>query len=413
MINGDDLQIKWRYNFLPLTANFEYMTQSKIHNNNGSIFSLMNKLTEKPGIVDMAIGRSEFPCPAELTELASKYIRLGYNNFAPLEGIRELRSEISIRLKKLYGYTYNPETEVNITAGHIQAVTTVISSVVKEEDEVIVFEPAFESYVPAITINGGRPKFVSLKLPDFHIDWEELRKIITSKTRMIIINSPHNPTGAVLSDEDMVQLQRITNGTNIIILSDEIFESFVYDNKKHQSVARFEKLAKRSFIVSSFGPAYNVNGWGIAYCAAPENLMQDFRNVHQFQVFNANTPLQYALAEFINTDETYTEISEVYQGKRNYFKRLMAGSKFRIEPTQGSYFQLLDYSELSDEKDTDFSLRLLNEYGLATIPLSAFFHEKTKLKMLRLCFAKSNETLEKAADILKSVKVISAENPVR
>jgi methionine aminotransferase len=374
----------------------------------------MNNLPDKPGIIDMAVGKSEFPCPPELVESASKYIRLGYNNFAPLEGIPALRAEIAARMKTLYGYIYNPETEINITAGHIQAVTTAISSVVKEDDEVIVFEPAFESYVPAILINGGRPKFISLKLPDFHIDWEELRKIISSKTRMIIVNSPHNPTGAVLSDEDMVQLQKITNGTNIVILSDEIFDSFVYDNKRHQSMARYEKLAKRSFIVSSFGPAYNVNGWGIASCIAPENLMRDFRNVHQFQVFNANTPLQYALAEFIGNDGSYHEIPEIYQGKRNYFKRLMADSKFGLIPTQGSYFQLLDYSELSDEKDSDFALRLLNEYGLATIPLSAFFHEKTKLKMVRLCFAKTNETLEKAADILKSVKALTAaENPVR
>lgn len=397
-----------------MSANFYTMTQSKVLNNNGSIFSQINKLTESSGVVDMAIGKSEFPCPAELTALASKYIQAGNNNFAPLEGISELRNQISMRIKTLYGFTYNPETEINITAGHIQAVTTIISSVIKEDDEVIVFEPAFDSYVPAITINGGRPKFVSLKMPDFHIDWEELRKMITSKTRMIIINSPHNPTGAVLSDEDMAQLQKITNGTNIIILSDEIFESFVYDNKKHQSIARYEKLAKRSFIVSSFGPAYNTNGWGIAYCLAPANLMSDFRNVHRFQVFNVNTPLQYALAEFIRDDESYLEVSDIYQGKRNYFKRLMAESPFRFEPTQGSYFQMLDYSEISDEKDTDFAMRLFNEYQLAVVPLSAFFHEKTKLKMVRLCFAKSNETLEKAAEILKSVKtVIPAENPVR
>jgi methionine aminotransferase len=368
-----------------------------------AFFQMKNKQTEKPEIIDMAVRESEFPCPAELTELASQYIRSGYNNVAPMEGIPELRAEISARVKQLYGHTYLPDTEINITAGHIQAINTAISSVVREDDEVVVFEPAFQSYVPAITLNGGRPKFVSLKLPDFHIDWEELRKIINSKTRMIILNSPHNPTGTVLSEEDMMQLQKITNGTNIVVLSDEIFESFVYDNKKHQSIARYEKLVSRSFLVSSFGPAYNINGWGIAYCLAPENLMQNFRNVHQFQVFNANTPLQYALAEFIREDRSYLEISETYQGKRNYFKRLMAGSRFSFKPALGSYFQLLDYSELSDEKDTDFAFRLLNDYGLATLPLSSFFHEKTKLKMLRLCFAKNNETLEKAADTLKSV----------
>ncbi len=379
------------------------MVQPKILNSNGSLFSQMNNLSDRPGIIDMAVGKSEFPCPPALIESASKYIRLGYNNFAPMEGIPALRNEIAARMKALYGQSYNPETEINITAGHIQAITTAISSVVTEDDEVIVFEPASESYVPAILMNGGRPKFISLKLPDFHIDWEELRKIISSKTRMIIVNSPHNPTGAVLSDEDMAQLQKITNGTNIVILSDEIFESFVYDNKKHQSMARYEKLVKRSFIVSSFGPAYNVYGWGIASCAAPENMMRDFRNIHQFQVFNANTPLQYALAEFIGNDESYHETAEIFQGRRNYFKRLMADSHFGITPSQGSYFQTIDYSGLSDEKDTDFAFRLLNEYGLATMPYSAFFHEKTKLKMVRLCFAKTNETLEKAAEILRSV----------
>lgn len=380
------------------------MTQAKITTQNGSIFFQMNKLAEQKGILDLAVGKSEFPCPPALAELASKYIRSGYNNFAPTEGIPELRNLISARVKELHGCSYNPDTEITITAGHFQAISTAISTIIKEDDEVIVFEPAFESYGPAIIGNGGRPKFVSLKLPDFHIDWEELRKMISSKTRMIIINSPHNPTGTVLSDEDMVQLQKITNGTNIVILSDEIFDLYVFDNKKHQSVARYEKLAKRSFIVSSYGPAYNITGWGIAHCLAPENLMRDFRQAHQFQVYTVNTPLQYALAEFMDDDHSYREISETYQGKRNYFKRLMAGGPYKIDAAQGSFFQLLDYSALSDEKDTDFALRLLNEYGLACLPLSAFFHEKTKLKMIRVCFSKTNETLEKAAEILKSVK---------
>ncbi len=369
----------------------------------------MDKLAEQNGILDMAIGKSEFPCPPALAELASKYIRSGYNNFAPTEGVPELRQQIATRVKSLFGCDYNPVSEITITAGHIQAISTAIATIVKEDDDVIVFEPAFESYGPAILRSGGRPKFVSLKQPDFHIDWEELRKMITTKTRMIIINSPHNPTGNVLTEEDMVQLQKITNGTNIVILSDEIFDLFVFDNKKHQSVARFEKLAKRSFVVSSLGPSYNTTGWGIAYCLAPENLMREFRLVHQFQVFNVNTPLQYALAEFMTEDESYREISETYQGKRNYFKRLMAGSAYKIDAAQGGFFQLVDYSAISDEKDTDFALRLLNEYGLASMPLSAFFHEKTKLKMVRLCFSKTNETLEKAAEILKSVKAPSTE----
>lgn len=384
------------------------MTQSKLPNTNGSIFSHLNKLIEKTNALDLAIGKTDFPCPDELVKLASKYISSGFNNFAPLEGIKELRVQISERMHSLYGYQYNPETEINITSGHIQAIATAISSVVKEDDEVLVFEPVFESYIPAITLNGGRPKYVSLKQPDFHIDWEEVRKMVTTKTRMIILNSPHNPTGSVLTEEDMLQVQKIINGTNIVILSDEIFESFIYDSKVHQSVARFPKLAERSFIVSSFGPSYNINGWGIAHCLAPEKLMEEFRNIHQFQQFNVNTPLQYALAEFIKTDKSYIEISESYQGKRNYFNRLLNDSMFKVIPAQGGYFQLLDYSALSDEKDIDFVHRLAEEFEIAVVPVTAFYHEKMKNKLVRICFAKSNETLEKASDILKSVETVIA-----
>lgn len=383
------------------------MAQLRVSNINGSIFSQMDKLIQEAGALDMGVGKIEFPSPKALIDLAEKYIRSGYNHFAPIEGVLELRTQISARVKELYGHEYNPATEVNITAGHIQAIASAISTFVGEDDEVIVFEPAVESYVSAIVVNGARPKYVSLKQPDFHIDWEELRKVVTTKTRMIILNSPHNPTGAVLSEEDLIQLQRITNGTNIIVLSDEVFESFVFDNKKHQSVARIPKLAERSFIVSSFGPAYNINGWGISYCLAPEKLMSDFRKMHQAQQYYVNTPLQYALADFIEMDESYQEVSEIYQGKRNYFNRLMNDSAFKIVPTQGTYFELLDYSAISDEKDSDFVMRLLKDYGIGLIPFSSFFHEKSKIKMVRLCFAKNNETLEKAASILKSVQPLT------
>jgi methionine aminotransferase len=303
----------------------------------------------------------------------------------------------------LYNHYYNPETEITITAGNVQAIMTAISSVVKEDDEVILFEPAYESYAPAISINGGRPVYVSLKQPNFHIDWEEVRKMITSKTRMIIINSPHNPTGAVLTDSDLIQLQHLTNGTNIVILSDEVFESIVFDNNTHQSVSRYEKLASRSFIVSSFGPLFNINGWGLAYIMAPEKLMGEFRRIQQFQIYNVNTPLQYALSEYLRMEDSMKDISEMYQGKRNYFNRLLNDSLFKVIPSQGSYFEILDYSNISDESDADFTVRLASEYGVGVIPVSAFLHEKNKLKMVRVCFAKNNETLEKAAERLRLV----------
>jgi len=379
------------------------MALSKLSNIKGSIFSTLNKLVAETGAIDLALGKTDFPCPEKLADLAAMYIRSGYNNFAPHEGISELREVISYRVKRMYNHTYNPETEITITAGPIQAIMTAISTTVKDEDEVILFEPAYESYAPAVSISGGRPVYVALKQPDFHIDWEEVRKMITSKTRMIIINSPHNPTGAVLSDSDLIQLQHLTNGTNIVILSDEVFESIVFDNNTHQSVCKYEKLAARSFVVSSFGPVFNVNGWGLAYILAPEKLMNEYRRIQQFQIYNVNTPLQYALSEFLLTDDSWKDISEMYHGKRNYFNRLMGDSLFRIVPSQGSYFEILDYSNISDEPDTDFTYRMAIEYGVAVLPVSAFMHEKNKLKMVRICFAKNNETLEKAAERLRVV----------
>lgn len=389
--------------FLTLLANSYTMTQPKFPNTKGSIFSAVNKLVTETGAIDLSLGKTDFPCPEKLAELAATYIRSGYNNYAPHEGIRELREVISSRVKGMYKHTYNPETEITITAGPIQAIMTAISSVVKDEDEVILFEPAYESYAPAIASTGARPVYVALKQPNFHIDWEEVRKMVTSKTRMIILNSPHNPTGSVLAETDFIQLQKLINGTNIVVLSDEVFETIVFDNSTHQSIAKFDKLAERSFIVSSFGPVFNINGWGLAYILGPEKLMNEFRRIQQFQIYNVNTPLQHALSEYLLTEDSKKDISEMYQGKRNYFNRLLGGSLFKIVPSQGSYFEVLDYSAISDESDTDFTYRLATDYGVGVIPMSAFMHEKNKMKLVRICFAKNNETLEIAAERLRAV----------
>lgn len=382
------------------------MSLSRLQNSKESVFSVINKLVIETGATDLSLGKTDFPCPEKLADLAAKYIRAGYNNYAPHEGIPELRQAISERVKKNYSRFYNPEKEVTITAGPIQAIMTAISTIIKEDDEVIIFEPAYESYAPAILLSGGRPVYVSLKQPDFHIDWEEVKKMISSKTRMIILNSPHNPTGSVITENDIVQLQKITHGTSIVILSDEVFESIIFDNNKHLSLARYEKLAERSFIVSSFGPMYNINGWGLAYILAPEKLMNDYRRIQQFQIYNVNTPIQHALSEYLGTEDSLKDITEKYQGKRNYFNRLLNDSKFKIIPSQGSYFEILDYSNISTESDTDFTYRLAREYGVGVVPLSAFLHEKNKLKMVRICFAKNNETLEKAAEKLSRVPII-------
>ncbi len=379
------------------------MIQSKLPNTNQSIFTTIHHLIEETGAIDVAIGKSDFCCPDELAELAAKYLKNGYNNFAPLEGVLKLREVVSEQVYNNYGRSYNPDTEITITAGTIQAIHSVISAIVKEEDEVIIFEPAFESYAPSITLNGGKPVYVRLKEPTFRVDWEELRKMINSKTKMIVINSPHNPTGSVFSEEDMIQLQKLTNGTNIIILGDELFESIVFDSQVHQSLSRFEKLADRSFIVSSFGTPFNINGWGIAYCLAPAHLMVEYRKMQQFQLYNVNTPLQHALADYLPNQQSFSEISEFYQGKRNYFSRLLDDSLYELVPASGGYFQLLDYSRVSDESDKVFVDRLARDFGIATVPVSAFYHEKNKSKYIRVCFAKENSKLEQAAERLLHV----------
>ena len=381
------------------------MIKSKLPNTNQSIFSTIHHLIEETGAIDVAIGKSDFCCPEELTGLAMKYLKNGYNDFAPLEGIPKLREVIAQHVFDHYQHHYDPATEITITAGTIQAVHTVITAIVKEEDEVIVFEPAFESYAPSIILNGGKPVYMELKEPTFRVDWEELRKMINSKTRMILINSPQNPTGAVFSEEDMVQLQKLTNGTNIILLADELFELIVYDNQIHQSISRFKKLTDRSFIVSSFGVPFNINGWGIAHCLAPSHLMAEYRKMQYFQLYNVNTPLQHALADYLANKQSFSEISEFYQGKRNYFSRLLDDSLYGLIPARGGYFQLLDYSKLSDEADHVFVDRLARDFGVAAIPISAFYHEKNKLqaKYIRLCFAKENSKLEQAAERLLQV----------
>lgn len=379
------------------------MVQSKLPNTNKSVFAWINSLVDETGALDMAISSTDFPCSPELVDLAVDYLKAGNNNFSPLEGVLKLRNVIADLVEENYGHRYNPQTEVTVTASIIQSIHTAISAVVRDDDEVIVFEPAFESYVPSIILNGGKPVYLELKAPTFKVDWEELRKMITTKTKMIILNSPNNPTGSVLSENDLVQLQRLTNGTNIIILSDETFESIVFDNQTHQSVARYEKLIDRSFIISSFGPVYNVNGWGVSYCLAPEKLMVEFRKMQQFQLHNVNTPMQYALADYIPGNHSFEEVSSMYQGKRNYFLRLLENSLYKVVPSEGSYFQIIDYSRLSDEPDMVFVERLARDFGIAVLPVSAFYHEKTRAKMFRICFAKDNAKLEEAAERLLSV----------
>jgi len=379
---------------------FPSLLPSKLPQTGTTIFTVMSQLAAEHNAINLSQGFPDFPCSDELLSLVSKHMKMGHNQYAPLQGIAPLRDILSEKIEKLYSIKYNPETEINITAGATQAIYTAITALIHEGDEVVIVEPAYDCYVPAIQINGGIPVYVQLKPNDYHIDWEEVRKVITQKTKMIILCTPHNPAGSILTAGDMKKLEKLTKDTDIIILSDEVYEHIIFDGYEHQSIARYPELAKRSIIVYSFGKTFHATGWKIGYCIAPENIMKEYRKVHQWVVFTCNTPMQYALADFLKNEDNYMGLGEFYQEKRDYFINLLSGSKFGIQPSCGSYFQLLDYSNITDEKDTEYAIRIIKENGIASIPVSVFYHKPVYNKTLRFCFAKEKETLEKAAEKL-------------
>lgn len=373
---------------------------SKLPTAGTSIFAVMSGLARETGAINLSQGFPGFDCPPDLISLVEQQLRNGNNQYAPMQGVPALREEIARKTEELYSAQYDPETEITVTAGATQALFTAVSALVRESDEVIIIEPAYDSYAPAVELAGGKPVFFQLHPATCKVNWNEFRKLINPRTRMIIINTPHNPTGSILSAADMQQLEKLTRNTDIVILSDEVYEHIIFNGYEHQSVARFPQLAARSVIVCSFGKTYHTTGWKIGYCLAPANLMKEFRKVHQFLVFSVNTPLQHAYAEFLKRKEFYNGLPAFYQEKRDFFANLFQGSRFRIEPSSGTYFQLLDYSVISNEKDVDFARRLTVENGVASIPVSVFYHKAVDNKMLRFCFAKNNDELERAAEKL-------------
>lgn len=383
--------------------NYPNLINSKLPNVGTTIFTVMSKLASDNNAINLSQGFPDFSCNEELINLVNKYMRAGNNQYAPMPGLPQLREVLSQKTESLYQAKYDPETEITITAGATQAIYTAITAVIREGDEVIVFEPAYDCYQPAIDLNGGKTVYLQLKAPDYSIDWDEVKKVMNHRTRMIIINSPHNPTGAVMSAADMIMLEKLTKDTDIIIISDEVYEHIIFDGQAHQSVARYPHLAERSFIISSFGKTYHTTGWKIGYCVAPKNLMAEFRKVHQFLVFSTNTPIQFALAEFLKQKEQYLELGSFYQKKRDHFISLIKNSRFTYTPAAGTYFQLLNYKGLTNEKDTDYAIRLTKEFKIAAIPISVFYHEAVDNKVLRFCFAKKEETLEKAAAIINKI----------
>ena len=383
---------------------FKGTIKSKLPKTGTTIFTVMSALAAEQKAINLAQGFPDFSCSPKLIDLVHHYMKQGMNQYAPMPGVMKLREKIAEKTQALYSAVYNPDTEITITPGGTHALYAAITAFVGECDEVVVIEPCYDSYVPAILLNGGRPVFVELKYPDYKVDWNEVKKLITYKTKMIIINTPHNPTGVTLNAQDMMKLEKIVKNQDVIVLSDEVYEHILFDGLEHQSVARYPGLAERSIIVSSFGKTYHTTGWKMGYVVAPANLMVEFRKVHQFMCFSANTPVQHALADFIEDRSAYLELSAFYQAKRDYFQQLVKGSKFKLFPCEGSYFQLLGYQKITQEKDTDFAVRLTREHKVASIPTSVFYHKKTDNQVLRFCFAKEKETLEKAAEQLQKVK---------
>lgn len=368
-----------------------------------TIFSVMSKMATEYNAINLSQGFPGFESDQALIDLVSKAMNDGHNQYAPMAGLYALRESICNKMNHLYGSNYNPETEITITAGATQAIFTVISACISKDDEVILFAPAYDCYEPAIVLHGGKPISISLKLPDFSIDWNEVKEKISSKTKMIIINSPHNPSGTILSQDDLLTLQELVSDTGILILSDEVYEHIIFDRKEHQSVARFPELAARSFITASFGKTFHNTGWKMGYCVAPKTLMEEFQKVHQFNVFCVNHPMQVAFTTYLENSKNYESLSSFYEQKRDLFLEGIKGSRWEYTPASGTYFQLLSYKNITDEKDVDFAKRLTIEHKVASIPISVFNKNGEDPKMLRFCFAKKDETLKQATEILSKL----------
>ncbi len=366
-----------------------------------SIFTVMSQLANDHNALNLSQGFPDFDCPEHLRNLVTFHMNEGKNQYAPMTGIPELREQISIKLEQMYGRKICMNQEITVTSGATEALFSAIHSVVCPGDEVIVFDPAYDSYEPAIDLAGGKTIHLPLLSPRYKPDWDLVKSSITQQTRMIIINTPHNPTGTVFDAEDMIALSGLLENTNIIVLSDEVYEHMIFDNIPHQSVLRYDALAERSFAVFSFGKTYHATGWKIGYCVAPAALSTEFRKIHQFVTFTTATPLQYALSDFMKQcPEHYLELPQFYQAKRDKFCQLLQNSRFSFTPSQGTYFQLLDYSNITDLPDTEYANLLTQEAGIASIPVSVFFQHNTRVFILRFCFAKDDTTLEEAADIL-------------
>jgi len=378
--------------------------QSKQPHIGTTIFTVMSKLANDHGALNLSQGFPNFECSSKLIELVEKYLRKGMNQYAPLSGIQPLREIIAQKTSELHGISYHPDQEVTIVSGATEALYAAITAVVQTGDEVILLEPNYDSYEPAVRLNGGIPVYVTLTPENnYQIDWSVVKAKITEKTKLILLNTPHNPTGTVMSKDDLEQLAAIVKDTNIFIVSDEVYEHIIFDGHNHWSPIRHPELQKRTFVCGSFGKTFHVTGWKVGYCLAPQQLSEEFRKVHQWLTFSTVTPIQYALAEFLQEPDNYLSVSKFYQEKRDKFISCIQGSRFEWTPASGSFFQCVNYANITDENDLALAQRLTKEIGVASIPVSVFYHQKNDYKILRFCFAKDDQTLEIAGERLSKL----------
>ena len=379
---------------------FEGVINHKLPHVGTSIFAVMSAMANQYNAINLAQGFPDFDCSDELKDLVANAMKKGFNQYAPMPGLMALREQIAQKTYELYSAQYHPETEITIVPGATLGIYAAINALIKDNDEVIVLEPAYDSYIPSIELSGGKAIVYEMVYPDYKIDWDQIKKLINIRTKMIILNTPHNPSGSILSAEDMLKLEKLIHNTDVLVLSDEVYEHIIFDGFEHQSVARFPELAKRSIIVSSFGKTYHTTGWKMGYLLAPENLTDKIRRAYQFMAFAAKTPVQHAYADILKRPDLYLSLGAFYQAKRDLFREGLKASRFKLLDCKGSYFQSVAYDQIADLSDVEMANHLTQEKGVAAIPVSAFYLRKTDHRVLRFCFAKTDETLNKALDIL-------------
>jgi methionine transaminase len=368
-----------------------------------SIFAVMTRLANAHGAINLSQGFPDFDCAPELVALVRDWFGRGVNQYAPMAGVPALRQALARRFERAHEAHYDPETEITVTTGATEALFSTITALVHPGDEVLLFEPCYDSYVPAVQLAGGRPQFVTLRPPDYRVDWDEVRRALTPATRLVVINSPHNPTGAVLAASDLQQLAALIDGTRVLVVSDEVYEHLTFDGRRHESLARWPALAARTAVINSFGKTFHTTGWKVGFVAAPAAITAEIQKVHQFVTFAVNTPIQHAYAEFLARGVDFGEVTRFYEAKRDRFLQLLDGSRFRPLACHGTYFQILDYSAIDTVPDGEMAMRLLTGHGVASIPTSAFLYQGEAPRVLRFCFAKKDDTLERAAERLRRV----------